>query len=158
MYFFFGVIIYDLLVFEIDVFFVFKVVFLDSMIINIDWIVKNINLFIWNWELWLIDYGVSFYFYYNWKNWEFYLFWFFFNIKDYVFLLRVSELEKVVVEVKICLNEGVIREIIDSIFEDWLMEEGSVLFFEEKRVVYIIFFMIKLFCIELFVKEVVDVR
>lgn len=69
LYFFFSVFIYDLFVGKVDGKIVVKVVLLDSMIINIDWMVKNINLLNWKNELWLIDYGVSLYFYYNWLFW-----------------------------------------------------------------------------------------
>ncbi len=153
-----GAITYDPLVSETDALSASKVVLLDSMIINIDRTAKNTNLLIWNRELWLIDHGASLYFHHNWKNWESHLSRSFPNIKDHVLLSRASELEKAAAEVKTRLNEGVIREIIDSIPEDWLMEEGSALSPEEKRAAYTTFLTTKLSRIELLAKEAADAR
>lgn len=158
LYFFFGAIIYDFLVFEVDFYFVFKVVLLDSLINNIDWIVKNINLFNWNRELWLIDYGVSFYFYYNWKNWCDYFFWIFFNVKDYVFLVKVNYLFEVFFDIWEVIDKVKIVEIIFVIFEEWLIEEDMEFMFGEKRSVYQEFLNVKLDKIDVLAKEVLDVK
>ncbi len=153
-----GAITYDPLVSETDALSASKVVLLDSMIINIDRTAKNTNLLIWNRELWLIDHGASLYFHHNWKNWESHLSRSFPNIKDHVLLARASELPKAAQEIQEKLNEPVIKEIVDSIPEDWLMEEGSPLSPAEKRTAYITFLLAKLSRIESLAKEAADVR
>ena len=153
-----GAITYDPLVSETDALSASKVVLLDSMIINIDRTAKNTNLLIWNRELWLIDHGASLYFHHNWKNWESHLTRSFPNIKDHVLLSRATELEQAVQQIQESLNEGVIQEIVDSIPEDWLVEEGRPLSPSEKRAAYVTFLMAKLSRIESFAKEAADAR
>lgn len=153
-----GAITYDPLVSEADALSASKVVLLDSMIINIDRTAKNTNLLIWNRELWLIDHGASLYFHHNWKNWESHLPRSFPNIKDHVLLSRAKELEKAAKEIQERLNEVVIQDIVDSIPEDWLIEEGSPLSPSEKRAAYVTFLLAKLSRIELLAKEAADAR
>ncbi|NRB47425.1 MAG: aminotransferase class I and II [Saprospiraceae bacterium] len=153
-----GAITYDPLVSETDALSASKVVLLDSMIINIDRTAKNTNLLIWNRELWLIDHGASLYFHHNWKNWESHLTRSFPNIKDHVLLSRATELEQAAQQIQESLQEGVIQEIVDSIPEDWLIEEGSPLSPSEKRSAYVTFLEAKLSRIELFAKEAADAR
>lgn len=153
-----GAITYDPLVSETDALSASKVVLLDSMIINIDRTPKNTNLLIWNRELWLIDHGASLYFHHNWKNWESHLPRSFPNIKDHVLLSRATELDEAAKQIQINLNERVIKDIVESIPEDWLMEEGSPLSPAEKRAAYITFLMAKLSRIESFAKEAADAR
>lgn len=153
-----GAITYDPLVSETDALSASKVVLLDSMIINIDRTAKNTNLLIWNRELWLIDHGASLYFHHNWKTWESHLTRSFPNIKDHVLLSRATELEKAAQQIQENLSEDVIQEIVDSIPEDWLEEEGSPLSASEKRVAYVTFLKAKKSRIELFAKEAADAR
>lgn len=153
-----GAITYDPLVSETDALSASKVVLLDSMIINIDRTAKNTNLLIWNRELWLIDHGASLYFHHNWKNWESHLPRSFPNIKDHVLLSRATELSEAAKQIQISLNESVIKDIVDSIPEDWLVEEGSPLSPSEKRAAYITFLMAKLSRIESLAKEAADAR
>lgn len=153
-----GAITYDPLVSEADALSASKVVLLDSMIINIDRTAKNTNLLIWNRELWLIDHGASLYFHHNWKNWESHLPRSFPNIKDHVLLSRARELEKAATEIQERLNEVVIQDIVDSIPEDWLIEEGSPLSPSEKRAAYVTFLLAKLSRIELLAKEAANAR
>lgn len=149
---------YDPLVSETDALSASKVVLLDSIIINIDRTPKNTNLLIWNKELWLIDHGASLYFHHNWKSWESHLPRTFPNVKDHVLLSRATELEKAAHEIHEKLTEELISEIVHSIPDDWLMEEGSPLSPTEKRAAYVAFLMAKLSRIELLAKEAADAR
>ena len=65
-----GAITFDALVTTIDAGLASKVVWLDSLITNVDRTPRNTNMLMWNKQLWLIDHGASLYFHHAWQNWE----------------------------------------------------------------------------------------
>ncbi|MEM7515269.1 MAG: HipA family kinase [Bacteroidota bacterium] len=135
-----------------------KVVLLDSLINNIDRTHRNPNLLNWKKELWLIDHGASLYFHHAWTNWEAQAEQTFPPIKSHVLLDRADELAAAAGIIRNNLNESVIREIIDIIPEDFLIEEGDPLSPEEKRDAYTRFLTIKLSHLDSHIKEAENAR
>lgn len=45
------------------------IVWLDSLITNVDRTARNTNMLMWHEELWLIDHGAALYFHHNWDDW-----------------------------------------------------------------------------------------
>ncbi len=149
---------YDPLVSETDGLSASKTVLLDSIITNIDRTAKNTNLLIWKKELWLIDHGASLYFHHNWPNWEAHLTRTFPKVKDHVLLNRADELEKAKKEIQQAINADTIKDIVDTIPEEWLMEEGAELQPKELRAAYEQFLNTKLANIDALTKEASDAR
>ena len=135
-----------------------KVVLLDAIISNIDRTAKNTNLLIWNKELWVIDNGASLYFHHNWQTWERHLTRTFPLIKDHVLVPLATSLQSASLEIQSALTDVVLKDIIKSIPEDWLVHEGDVLSTEEMRKAYYLFLSTRLKKIDVLVKEVEDAR
>lgn len=153
-----GAITYDPLVSIADSLSASKVVLLDSIITNIDRTAKNTNLLNWNRELWLIDHGASLYFHHNWKSWESHLSRTFPNIKDHVLLERADHLEEAAQQIKAAVDEDTIKEIVNLIPEDWLLEASNTLPPNEKRDAYIAFLNSRIEKIDLLAKEAADAK
>jgi hypothetical protein len=149
---------YDPLVSETDSMTASKVVLLDSILTNIDRTAKNTNLLIWNKELWLIDHGACLYFHHNWNNWEGQLKRTFPAVKDHVLLAKANDLEHAANEIKQSLTEETLRMVVDSIPEEWLIEESNPLPSSVMRSAYVAVLLAKVNNIDALVKEASDAR
>lgn len=153
-----GAITFDPLVNKVDSVIASKLVLLDSIISNIDRTPKNPNLLIWNKELWIIDNGASFYFHHNWPTWENHLTRSFPLIKDHVLLAQATQLPAAAKSIELTLLPSKIVDIIASIPEDWLINEGDTLSPDEMRAAYILYLTTKLSMIDVLAKEAQDAR
>ena len=130
-----GSITYDPNVSKVDPVLASQIVWLDSLITNVDRTARNTNMLMWYKELWLIDHGASLYFHHNWDNWEEQSKRPFSLIKDHVLLPWASELEKVDEEFRAILLPDKIDRVIDLIPDEWLAMIASTSI-EENRNVY----------------------
>lgn len=153
-----GAITFDPLVNKIDGVLASKLVLLDSIISNIDRTPKNPNLLIWHKELWIIDNGASFYFHHNWPTWENHLSRSFPLIKDHVLLAQATQLPAAAKSIELSLEPSKIVDIIASIPEEWLINEGDTLSPDEMRAAYILYLTTKLSMIDILAKEAQDAR
>ncbi|WP_299397517.1 HipA family kinase [uncultured Gelidibacter sp.] len=153
-----GAITIDPLVTQIDGVVASKVVLLDSIISNIDRTHKNPNLLYWNKELWVIDNGASFYFHHNWPTWENHLTRTFPLIKDHVLLAQATQLPAAAKSIELTLDSATIKRIIDSIPEDWLLNEADTMSPTEIRAAYTHYLNTKLSMIDVLTKEAQDAR
>src|SRR5690606_33558369 len=148
----------DPLVTKIDGLLASKVVLLDSIMSNIDRTAKNPNLLIWNHELWVIDNGASFYFHHNWPTWENHLTKTFPLIKDHVLLPQATALEEATANIQNTLTPEVVDQIIETIPEDWLLNEVDVLAPAAIKEAYKQYLSTKLSMIDVLAKEAQDAR
>lgn len=153
-----GAITFDPLVNQVDSVVSSKLVLLDSIISNIDRTHKNPNVLIWNKELWIIDNGASFYFHHNWPTWENHLTRTFPLIKDHVLLAQATQLPAAAKSIELTLLPSKIVDIIASIPEDWLINEGDAFSPDEMRAAYILYLTTKLSMIDVLAKEAQDAR
>lgn len=149
---------YDPLVSDAPALICSKIVVLDSLISNIDRTTRNPNLLVWHNELWVIDNGASFYFHHNWDNWRQHLTRSFPLIKDHVLLDKATELNEASKAIQNKLDSETIKTIINTIPEDWLIDEVDQLSPNEKREAYLEYMMAKLALIDVLVKEAQDAR
>lgn len=149
---------YDPLVYDVEAMTASKIVLLDSIISNIDRTAKNTNLLNWNKELWIIDNGASFYFHHNWSTWENHLTRTFPLIKDHVLLKNTSLLKEASKEITSLLNPVIIKDIIDKIPEDWLLNPADTLTPTEMRAAYQTYLTTRLNKIDNLVIEAEDAR
>ena len=130
-----------------------KIVWLDSLLNNVDRTSRNTNLLWWQKELWLIDHGASLYFHHSWHNWEEQAIRPFSHIKDHVLLPQASELETVDKEMHSLLTEDTIRAIVALVPEEWLLADSPFESTELHRAAYVQFLIKRLEHSSLFIKE-----
>ncbi len=155
-----GSITFDPAVTTIDARLASQIVWLDSLLLNVDRTVRNTNMLLWYRELWLIDHGAALYFHHSWQNWEGKATAPFVQIKNHVLLHRATELEAVDAANRAILNSGeVIQAIVNLIPEDWLLNsEAPFETVEQHRQAYVRFLRERVAHSELFVKEAQDAR
>jgi hypothetical protein len=120
-----GSITYDPNVSRIDATLASQIVWLDSLITNVDRTARNTNMLMWYKELWLIDHGASLYFHHNWENWEEQSKRPFSLIKDQVLLPWASELEVVDEKFRSLLLPDRIDSILSLVPDEWLSGIGA---------------------------------
>ncbi|OKL41733.1 HipA family kinase [Pontibacter flavimaris] len=120
-----GAITFDPVVTTPDAELASKIVWLDSLVTNVDRTARNTNMLMWKKELWLIDHGAALFFHHSWGNWEEQAKRPFAQIKDHVLLPLATELEAVNREFSAILTPEVIRAILATIPDTWLLEADS---------------------------------
>jgi hypothetical protein len=135
-----------------------QVVWLDSLITNVDRTFRNTNILSWHNELWLIDHGSCLFFQYNWKSWEEKAKGPFSYIKDHVLLPRAAFLNEVNEEFKKLLTPAKIKAIVALIPDEWLNWEDADDEPEALRSIYEQFLVRRLSISDQFTKEADDVR
>jgi hypothetical protein len=136
-----------------------RIVWLDSLLTNVDRTARNTNMLVWNKELWLIDHGAALYFHHSWDNWEEQSIKPFVQIKDHVLLPRASELDEVNTQFRTILTPDRIRSIVDLIPDEWLTDGAAdTASPSERRQVYTQFLSSRIAASEIFVKEAQHAR
>ncbi|GEM64936.1 hypothetical protein SF1_29180 [Sphingobacterium faecium NBRC 15299] len=135
-----------------------RIVWLDALLMNVDRTVRNTNMLIWHKELWLIDHGASLYFHHSWDNWEDQAIKPFIQIKDHVLLKNASDVELVDKQYRSLLTEEVIRNLVDIVPSEWLIDESRDLTAADAREVYVSFFMKRLAHADHFLNQIKDAR
>lgn len=152
-----GAVTYDVATNDCDELLASKIVWLDSFITNVDRTFRNTNLLIWHKELWLIDHGASFYFHHSWDNWEKTSVTPFTLIKDHALIKKATKLQEAHNEFTAKLNNKVLRELVNTIPDEFLnWEEGPNN--EEIREVYYQFLSNRLAHADIFLKAAQDAR
>lgn len=153
-----GAITFDPVVTQVDAKLASQIVWLDAFITNVDRTFKNTNMLIWHKELWLIDHGACLYFHHSWNNWEQHALSPFKLIKDHVLLPQASLLGEVDIEFKKLLNPEILKQIVNTIPEEWLQWEDTDETPEMLRNVYFQFLTTRLNNSEIFVNEAKNAR
>jgi hypothetical protein len=148
-----GSITFDPAVTKVDAMLASKIVWLDSLLLNVDRSARNTNMLLWHSELWLIDHGASLYFHHSWQNWEAKASQPFTHIKDHVLLSAASELEAVDEALRERLTDQVINSIVSLIPLEWLEAVSPFANFEEQRQAYAKFLLARISYSASFVKE-----
>jgi hypothetical protein len=151
-----GAISFDPAVNRIDPLTASKLVWLDSLLMNVDRTARNTNMLIWHKELWLIDHGAALYFHHTWDNWQQMSERPFEQVKDHVLLPWADMLDQADEEFKKILDESTIHDILSRVPAGWLsMEEAEA---EEKRNVYMNFLMNRLAHSDKFLNQAKNAR
>lgn len=134
-----------------------QIVWLDSLLMNVDRTVRNTNMLWWNKELWLIDHGASLYFHHNWpdpldSSKPFPL------IKNHVLLPQAAELEAVNETLRPRLTTERIAAIVSLIPDEWLDDDRTFDSADLHRQAYTQFLSARVTNSDLFVKEAQNAR
>lgn len=153
-----GSITFDPAVKPVDSMLASQIVWLDSLLLNVDRTVRNTNMLIWHSELWLIDHGATLYFHHSWQNPEEKALRPFTHIKDHVLLPLATELDAVDKVFRQLLTEALITDIVNLIPGDWLSEDAPFETQDEHRKAYSRFLWTRITHSEIFIKEAQDAR
>ena len=129
-----------------------QIVWLDSLLMNVDRTCRNTNMLIWNKQVWLIDHGGALYFHHSWNNWEKKSIEAFTQVKDHVLLPQATEMEEVDKEFKPILTNELIHAIVALIPDEWLIGDSPFATNEEHRNAYITFLETRISHSDIFVK------
>ena len=119
---------------------------------------ENTNMLMWHKELWLIDHGAALYFHHSWENWQKQALNPFAPIKDHVLLSFADRLDEVDQEFRQLLTSDKIRDIVDTVPDDWLNWTKDNETPQDLREIYIQFLEERIKHFELFVKEAQNAR
>lgn len=148
-----GSVTFDPAVTEVDANTASTIVWLDSFIKNVDRTCRNTNMLLWQKDLWLIDHGAAFYFHHSWENWEQQATREFVPIKDHVLLAKASELESIDAHIHSFLKKEMLKEIVDSIPDEWLLIDSPFKNTKDHRDAYTKFLNERFIHSKQFVKE-----
>lgn len=153
-----GAVTFNPVVTKVDPVAASKIVWLDSLLNNVDRTSKNTNLLWWHKELWLIDHGAGLYFHHSWNNWEEQATRPFVYIRDHVLLPQASELYIVDKEFHALLAVEIIRSIVSLIPDEWLLKYAPFTSIELHRGAYENFLIKRFTHSPIFVKEAQHAR
>lgn len=153
-----GALTFDPIVHIVDSKTASRVVWLDALLTNVDRTIKNTNMLMWHKELWLIDHGAALYFHHSWENWQKQALNPFAPIKDHVLLSFADRLDEVDQEFRQLLTSDKIRDIVDTVPDDWLNWTKDNETPQDLREIYIQFLEERIKHSELFVKEAQNAR
>lgn len=152
-----GAITYDPLVTKTDFQLASDIVWLDSLLLNVDRTARNTNMLWWHKELWLIDHGAALYFHHSWHDWQ--------NperpfakISDHVMLPLATRLKEADEKNKSKLTTAQIESIVHMIPDEWLTDELTFPSLAEHRQAYITFLTTRLEHSDFFVNEAIHAR
>lgn len=131
-----GAITFDPVVNNVDSLLASKILWLDSLITNVDRTVRNTNMLMWHKELWMIDHGAALYFHHAWQNVQEQAQKPFPLVKDHVLLPFASEMEAADAACKQLLTAEYTRSIVALIPDEWMKDEFMEATAAESRKVY----------------------
>ena len=148
---------YDPTVTEVAPLMASQIVWLDSLITNVDRTARNTNMLMWQKELWLIDHGAALYFHHAGDNWSEKAQKPFAPIKDHVLLPWATRLDEVDQLNHALLTPQKLQALVELIPETWLAadEEATV---NNNRDQYLKFLTDRLQASTQFVKEAQHAR
>lgn len=135
-----------------------NIVWFDAYITNVDRTPRNVNLLIWQDELWLIDHGASLYFHHDWNDYlersqrPFTL------IKDHTLLKFASQLPQANKTMRARLLPQHIRHIVSLTPNEWLNGEAAFATQAEHRQAYVTYLLKRLESSSVFVEEAINAR
>lgn len=130
-----------------------QIVWLDSLLTNMDRTCRNTNMLIWHKELWLIDHGASLYFHHSWQNWEQQASRPFGRVKDHVLLKQATMLKEVNIDFKQRLSPEVINAIVALIPDALLTADAGFESTEAHRAAYAKFLNTRIAHSDMFISE-----
>ncbi len=135
-----------------------EIVWFDAYVTNVDRTARNVNLLIWQGELWLIDHGAALYFHHDWTDFMSRSQTPFALIKHHTLLAFASRLHEANARLVPLLTPSVLREIVDQIPEQWLGTEQIFSDVAEHRDAYVAYLLKRLQSSSIFVEEAVHAR
>jgi hypothetical protein len=134
------------------------IVWFDAYVTNVDRTPRNVNLLMWQEELWLIDHGSCLYFHHNWNGYLERSRTPFSHIKDHTLLPFASTLREADATRRPRLTPEVIDHIVNLIPDAWLNGEPHFASHSEHRQAYVTYLLSRLEASPIFVEEARNAR
>jgi hypothetical protein len=134
------------------------IVWFDAYMTNVDRTPRNVNLLIWQKDLWLIDHGSCLYFHYDWNDYLDRSRTPFSHIKEHTLLPFASALDEVDATLRTRLTPEIIRQIIQLVPDRWLNGEPRFASNAEHRQAYTDYLVSRLEASHTFVEEARNAR
>lgn len=129
------------------------VVWFDAYVTNVDRTPRNVNILIWQEQLWLIDHGAALYFHHNWGDYVTQSRSPFPMIKDHALLPFAGNLSQVDTRLRSHLSTQSIRTIVELIPNEWLNYGSPFETKDQHRQAYVDYLLNRLDTSHLFVEE-----
>jgi len=129
------------------------IVWFDAYITNLDRTARNVNILLWQGQLWLIDHGSSLYFHHNWKDYLERSRTPFPFIKDHTLLPLASALLEADARLRARLTPQIIEDVVQLIPDVWLGHEQVFATPAEQRQAYAAYLLTRKEASAVFVEE-----
>lgn len=134
------------------------IVWFDAYVTNVDRTPRNVNMLIWQNDLWLIDHGAALYFHHDWLNYQERAKSPFSLIKQHSLLKLAGDLPGANRRLAPRLPVERLAAIVNLIPEEWLVGEGRFAGPDEHRRAYVEYLTSRLAAAPVFVQEAVHAR
>ena len=129
------------------------IVWFDSFVTNIDRSPRNVNILIWQGDLWLIDHGSCLYFHHSWDDYLERSHTPFPYIKDHTLMPFASRVAEAGEAARARLTSQIIGNIADMVPDEWLGDEERFAGPTEHRLAYVAYLLSRLEASHIFVQE-----
>lgn len=135
-----------------------NIVWFDAYVTNVDRTARNPNILFWNKEYWLIDHGAALYFHHSWLNHQKRSREPFALVKDHILLRFAAALDVADKKLSAHLSADKLRAIVESIPDEWLMDESNFESVQAVRDAYSEYLINRLKSPRAFVEEAMNAR
>lgn len=132
------------------------IVWFDAYVTNVDRTARNVNMLLWQDDLWLIDHGAALYFHYDWGDYlersrsPFAL------IRQHVLINLASQVREADARLRPLLTTERLQQIVNDIPALWLGDEKQFADPNAHRAAYVAYLTARLAAAENFVQEAVN--
>lgn len=134
------------------------IVWFDAYVTNVDRTPRNVNMLLWQEELWLIDHGAALYFHHDWSDYLERSRSPFAFIRQHVLLPRANTVREADEQLRPLLTMERLQQITAAIPTHWLGNEAQFATPDEHRAGYLAYLTARLASAGLFVQEAVNAR
>ncbi len=134
------------------------IVWFDAYVTNVDRTDRNVNLLLWEQQIWLIDHGAALYFHHDWTNYEARIRAPFAMVRQHTLLPRASQLNAADAAAHARLDQARLAEIVDAVPEVWLGSEAQFADTTAHRAAYVTYLDQRLYASSIFVEEAIRAR
>jgi hypothetical protein len=134
------------------------IVWFDAYVTNVDRTARNVNILVWQNELWLIDHGAALYFHHDWTNYLERSKTPFGLIQQHTLLPFAAELQASDRRLAAKLSAAELRRIVGLVPEIWLGEEPRFVDGAAHRAAYVDYLLSRLAVSSVFVEEAANAR
>ena len=129
------------------------IVWFDAYVTNVDRTPRNVNILIWQEQLWLIDHGAALYFHHNWGDYLASSRNPFPMIREHALLPYAAQLLQTDRRLRALLTPEVVQGIVDLVPAEWLNHDSPFQTPSEHRRAYVDYLLNRLETSHLFVEE-----
>ena len=134
------------------------IVWFDAYVTNVDRTDRNVNLLLWQQQVWLIDHGAALYFHHDWNNYEGRIRTPFAMIRQHTLLPQAAQLAAADRVARDRLDRALFEEIVASVPAVWLGGEAQFADVAAHRAAYVTFLEERLQASDIFVEEALRAR